>query len=268
MLGQLLLGLFDDLRGMGPGAGPSAVADTPPPSPPSPPLATAGTARRHYLAESRSALERRLQALGITEVRELRVHTNSRTMVSWQRGTLRLHAGYAAAPDAVLAAVVRFLDRRTPRALRLQARRILLAHPVADAVPPEARRAPVPAAGRARAADPPRPGDAALVARLRERHALLNARHFDGRLAPVPLRVSGRMRRKLGHVALAAGQVTEIALSRRHLQRDGEAAWMETLLHEMVHQWQAETGRPVDHGAEFRRKAREVGITPRAVRPA
>jgi hypothetical protein len=39
----------------------------------------------------------------------------------------------------------------------------------------------------------------------------------------------------------------------------------ETLLHEMVHQWQAETGQPVDHGRAFRRKAREVGITPRAV---
>jgi hypothetical protein len=34
-----------------------------------------------------------------------------------------------------------------------------------------------------------------------------------------------------------------------------------------VHQWQAETGRPVDHGTEFRRKARQVGITPRTVRP-
>jgi predicted SprT family Zn-dependent metalloprotease len=39
----------------------------------------------------------------------------------------------------------------------------------------------------------------------------------------------------------------------------------ETLLHEMVHQWQAESGRRVDHGREFRRKAREVGISPRAV---
>jgi hypothetical protein len=34
----------------------------------------------------------------------------------------------------------------------------------------------------------------------------------------------------------------------------------------MVHQWQAETGRPVDHGREFRRKARELGIEPLARR--
>jgi hypothetical protein len=41
---------------------------------------------------------------------------------------------------------------------------------------------------------------------------------------------------------------------------------LDTLLHEMVHQWQDETGRPVDHGREFRRKAREVGIEPTAVK--
>jgi hypothetical protein len=39
-----------------------------------------------------------------------------------------------------------------------------------------------------------------------------------------------------------------------------------TLLHEMVHQWQAETGIPVDHGPTFRRKARQVGVLPGAKR--
>jgi hypothetical protein len=39
-----------------------------------------------------------------------------------------------------------------------------------------------------------------------------------------------------------------------------------TLLHEMVHQWQAETGVPVDHGPTFRRKARQVGVLPGAKR--
>jgi hypothetical protein len=32
------------------------------------------------------------------------------------------------------------------------------------------------------------------------------------------------------------------------------------MLHEMVHQWQAEMGLRVDHGPTFRRKAREVGV--------
>ncbi len=38
-----------------------------------------------------------------------------------------------------------------------------------------------------------------------------------------------------------------------------------TLLHEMVHQWQQESGLPVAHDRAFRAKAREVGIDPRAV---
>ena len=57
----------------------------------------------------------------------------------------------------------------------------------------------------------------------------------------------------------------EIAVSRRHL-RHGWAEVEATLLHEMVHQWQAETGRPVDHGPGFRRKAEAVGVVGRARR--
>ena len=55
----------------------------------------------------------------------------------------------------------------------------------------------------------------------------------------------------------------EIALSRRHVRGDGWRETEQTLLHEMIHQWQAEAGQPVDRGAEFKRKARELGI-PRA----
>lgn len=202
---------------------------------------------------------------GLRETDEIRTHANARTMVSWSRRVLRLHGGYADAPDEILAAVVRFLDRRTPAAERRRARRALLGFDAPARVPAELLGAPRPrrtAIGHG----PPRPGDERLLRILRERHTLLNARHFDGRLSEIPLFVSGRMRRKLGHVALEAGRCTEIVMSRRHVLRDGEDEWMETLLHEMVHQWQAETGRPVDHGPEFRRMARQVGITPRAVR--
>ena len=34
----------------------------------------------------------------------------------------------------------------------------------------------------------------------------------------------------------------------------------------MVHQWQDETGHPIDHGADVPAKAREVGIAPYARR--
>ncbi len=112
-----------------------------------------------------------------------------------------------------------------------------------------------------------RPEDRPLVRRLAFLHDQFNARHFDGSLARVPFRVSRRMRRRLGELTLDdADRPIEIALSCRHITRDGWGEVEKTLLHEMIHQWQAESGRPVDHGAIFRRKARAIGITPRAMR--
>jgi hypothetical protein len=77
------------------------------------------------------------------------------------------------------------------------------------------------------------------------------------------------MRTRLGELSvdLRTGRPIEIAISRRHLARHPWAEVEHTLLHEMVHQWQAESGLPVDHLGGFRRKAREVGILPQAKRP-
>ena len=260
MLPQLLLDLFDDLTG-------APRRPAPPPPELAPSALSSPITRTRWLADARRTLQLRFSALGHHALGEIRTHANLRTMVSESRGVVRLHAGYAMAPDRVLIAIVRFLDRRTSRALRLEARRVLLEFPVQQSMPPHLL-ATADVRRRTRAAEPVRPADRRLLGVLRERHAMLNAQYFAGTLSPIPLVVSGRMRRKLGHVALEGGRATELALSRRHLLRDAETAWMETLLHEMVHQWQAETGRPVDHGAEFRRKAVELGITPRAVRPA
>ncbi|HEY9230350.1 MAG TPA: SprT-like domain-containing protein, partial [Gemmatimonadaceae bacterium] len=88
-----------------------------------------------------------------------------------------------------------------------------------------------------------------------------------GSLKPVPVRVSRRMKSRLGHYSAATnGESAEIAISFRHLRRHGWAEALHTLLHEMVHQWQDETGRPIDHGRAFRAKAREVGIAAAARR--
>jgi hypothetical protein len=95
----------------------------------------------------------------------------------------------------------------------------------------------------------------------------LNARWFGGALRSVALRLSGRMASRLGHYDPGSRLTPpEIALSRKHVVRHGWREAMHTLLHEMVHQWQHETGAPIDHGAGFRRKCREVGITPAARR--
>ena len=76
------------------------------------------------------------------------------------------------------------------------------------------------------------------------------------------------MRARLGHYTAATktGDPPEIAISRRHLRNHGWDEALHTLLHEMVHQWQDERGLAIDHGPTFRRKAREVGISPFARR--
>lgn len=175
-------------------------------------------------------------------------------------GLLRLHAGYAYAPERTLEAIARFLKRGTRRADRTRYRAILLEFPVEEYAPstkPLIRRSEVAA-----------PGDAELLARLSRLHAELNGQYFGGALLEVPIRLSARMRRRLGELRVdrKSGVPLEIALSRRHLKRDGWQAFRDTLLHEMIHQWQGQSAQPVDHGRAFRDKAREVGIEPRAVR--
>lgn len=205
-------------------------------------------------------LANRLKLLGLRDVERILTHTNRTVMISLTAArVLRLHRGYAGAPDRVLRAIARFLDSRLPRADRRSAEREFLAFPVEEHAPPPEqpmRR------------DRPRPGDVPLLQRLVYRHGCLNEEHFDGLLAAIPIRLSGRMRTRLGELAmdLRTGRPTEIALSRRHILRHPWPEVEHTLLHEMVHQWQAETGLAVDHGRNFRRKAVELGIEPQARR--
>lgn len=209
---------------------------------------------------SPAALLTRLRGCGLTSISSVSLHLNRTVMVSLGRqGNLRLHRGYAWAPDDVLAAVARFLRPGARRSERAAARAALLAFPVerfARSERPLVRRP-----------ESPRPGDERLLARLRNLHDQLNAKYFGGRLGAIPIRLSGRMRRRLGELRVdrATGAAEEIGIARRHLRRDGWEAVRETLLHEMVHQWQAESALPVDHGREFRRMARTVGIEPRAM---
>lgn len=205
-------------------------------------------------------LAHRLTLLGLRDVDRIVTHTNRTVMLSLTaRRVLRLHQGYAAAPDDVLRAIVRFLEPRVPRAVRRAAEREFLAFPAEQ-------HAPGPARPPRR--DRPRPGDLATLQRLATLHAALNAEHFDGRLSGIAIRISGRMRTRLGElvVDLRTGAASEIAISRRHVLRHAWDEVAHTLLHEMVHQWQAESGLPVDHGRTFRRKAADVGILPQARR--
>ncbi|HEY2374500.1 MAG TPA: SprT-like domain-containing protein [Gemmatimonadaceae bacterium] len=194
----------------------------------------------------------RLRALGMSRIHRCCLTRNRHVMVSFGSGALRVHEGYLTAPLEVLRAIVVFVEGRT-RAERLTAQRIIIAHPVSTS--PSMRRPRT------------RPEDRSLVAELARWHERYNTDHFHGRLETVSLRVSRRMRSRLGHYTCAAhGVPAEIALSWRHIRRDGWEEARHTLLHEMVHQWQDETGQEIDHGPEFRAKAREVGVAPFARR--
>jgi len=209
---------------------------------------------------SPDSLSARLSLLGLRGVARVVTHTNRIVMVSLgARRVLRLHRGYAHAPDRVLRAIVRFLDARLPRAERRMAEREFIDFPVEQ-------HAPAPPGPPRR--ERPRPGDLLLLHRLSQAHERFNGEHFGGGLGSLPIRLSSRMRTRLGElsVEVRTGRPIEIAISRRHIARHTWPEVEHTLLHEMVHQWQAETGLPVDHGPTFRRKARQVGILPGAKR--
>ena len=205
------------------------------------------------------SLPARLLALGLREIERVVTHTNRTVMLSLSRRILRIHRGYSYAPDRVLKAIVRFLNPRVPRALRRVAEREFLQFPVEEHAPPPA------GPGRRERA---RPGDVLLLHRVEAIHRRLNQEHFGGTLGEIPIRLSGRMRRRLGELSvdIRTGRPLELSLSRQHIARHSWAEVEHTLLHEMVHQWQAETGLRIDHGRTFRQKAREVGVLPAAKR--
>jgi len=235
-----------------PGAEPPAVW----PSAPSPQLALDLDSRPRNADELLS----RLRELGLEGIARCRLTRNRTVMVSYRGGELRIHEGYLTAPAPVLQAVVTFVCGRT-RAQRRAAQRVIVGYKIER---PEGARPD----GRRRARERTRPEDAPLARALAEAHERLNVLHFGGSLCDVPVRVSRRLQTRLGHYTAASptGDTPEIVIGYRHVRRHGWEEALHTLLHEMVHQWQDETGQAVDHGAAFRAKARELGITPAARR--
>lgn len=199
------------------------------------------------------ALLAALRGLGLRSIRSCRLTTNRNVMVSFGGGELRVHEGYLDAPPAVLRAIVVFVEGRT-RGERRAAQRTIVGYPIRTPKPPSRR-------------ERTRPEDEPLAAELAGWHQRFNERHFGGRLRPAVIRVSRRMRSRLGHYTAATpGEPAEIAISLTHLRKHGWDEALHTLLHEMVHQWQDEAGHTIDHGSTFRAKAREVGIAPLARR--
>ena len=202
-------------------------------------------------------LRARLQRLGLGGQYRVRLTTNRTVVVSYSGGELRIHNSFLGADEEVWKAIIIFVHGRN-RVVRREARRTILEFPVARSNdPPRRRRRP----------ERSHPADVPLIRELSRWHAGYNQERFGGALREIPIRISRRMKSRLGHYSPASeGCVPEIVLSRRHIRRDGWDEALHTLLHEMVHQWQDEQGLVVDHGSSFRAKARAVGITPLACR--
>ena len=194
-----------------------------------------------------------LRRLGLMRITRCRLTRNRNVMVSFGACELRVHEGYLGAPETVLRAIVAFVEGRT-RGERRAAQRAIVTHPI---------RSPRPAVRRDRTHEE----DLELAQKLSAWHERYNARHFHARLKHVPIRVSRRMKSRLGHYTASTpgSDPAEIAISRVHLRKHGWEEALHTLLHEMVHQWQAETGRRLSHGREFRDKCAALGIEGRAV---
>jgi len=201
-------------------------------------------------------LRARLMRLGLRARYRVRLTSNRTVVVSYSGGDLRIHNSFLTAGEDVWKAIITFVHARN-RVLRQEARRTILEFPVAIGATARPQRKP----------EQNHPADVPLVAELARWHSVYNEERFGSTLKPIPIRISRRMKSRLGHYTPSAGGlVPEIVLSRRHIRRDGWTEALHTLLHEMVHQWQDEQGLPVDHGSTFRAKARAVGITPLACR--
>ena len=112
-----------------------------------------------------AALPARLHGLGLPPGTAVSLTRNRSVLVSLAPRTgLRLHAGYAWAPDEVLKAIVIFLTPRVKRADRLAARRRFLSFPVERHVPSR----------RPRKASAPPDEHAPLIARLERMHQILH----------------------------------------------------------------------------------------------
>jgi hypothetical protein len=207
----------------------------------------------------------RLRSLGLKRIETCRLTRNANVMVSWRGAELRVHEGYLSAPPEIHEAIVAFVESRSRAERRAATRRIVA---FAGSTWRDSGR-------RERT----RPEDEPLAQKLEEWHARLNAEYFGGALRAVPIRVSRRMKSRLGHYTAGrldgrsaglqrqtAKESGEIAISWRHVRRHRWEEVVHTLIHEMVHQWQDESGLPIDHGPRFRAKARDVGIDAAAKR--
>ncbi len=89
--------------------------------------------------------------------------------------------------------------------------------------------------------------------------ARLNYQHFNGEIPDCRIRYNARFSNVAGRITYS-GYPLLIELSPKHFQKYPQAL-EETLLHEMIHAWCYARWRDTGHGARFKKKMRECGLT-------
>lgn len=104
----------------------------------------------------------------------------------------------------------------------------------------------------------------AWLARLRGKYVEYATLYFDGALPVVPITLSPRLSDRYAYLKTVGGKPEAIIFSSRLIYERGWSATQATLLHELIHVWQASQGLKPDHGKAFKDKARELKISPSA----
>lgn len=226
------------------------------PAPPSAPAAPPAAPPREPGVRSEADVLAVLRRHGAPHQRVAFTH-NRRTMISVgrDRSAIRMHVSFAAADEAVLAAVAVLYTPGAPPRKRNAAKQAVRAF--INAIPLD-RTAARPLRRR------PHPRDRVHLERMQAAFDEVNRTSFSGRLPRVPIHLSHKMRRRNGHFS---SRPLEIVISWRLCAHGVPGEAEETMRHEMIHLWQYVEGLPVDHGPVFRRMARKLNVHPRATRP-
>lgn len=215
---------------------------------------------------------RELRARGVCDVRSVRFRANRSRLISISadRGRLNLHECFRSGGPDLLDAIAAFASAQGDSARYRQAIARMRRWHGAQVDESEVE---------ANARPPACCGSPAQLSALAHWYRQLNRSHFAGQLPELmPVRLSDRMRRRLGHVQYGGAPrrrsgtdtgpevrtVTEIALNVDLLLAGNERALRDTLLHEMAHAeaWLRHAHR--GHGRIWQRIAARVGCEPLA----
>lgn len=89
--------------------------------------------------------------------------------------------------------------------------------------------------------------------------AQLNNHYFEGQVPACRIRYNARFSNSAGRITYSVRPML-IELSPKHFREHPEAL-RETLLHEMIHAWLFDRDKDTGHGAAFKKKMRECGMT-------